>query len=159
MNAFRPPHFLFPQYRPQPKRSDGPTGPPEIIGYIISSTMTVEVRDLNKVGPVIEESLAAGANQFQGLHWALRDEQQAKLAALKQAAAKAREKASALGEALMVRLIRVLKTTEEGHVVQPFVPKMSRSMMAMEGGEAPVFSGEIKVEATVTLVYEIGGQE
>lgn len=56
-----------------------------------------------------------------------------------------------------MRLIRVLKTTEEGHVVQPFVPKMSRSMMAMEGGgEAPVFSGEIKVEATVTLVYEIG---
>jgi len=148
---------VSPQYRPQPKRSDGPTGPPEIIGYIISSTMTVEIRDLNKVGPVIEESLAAGANQFQGLHWALRDEQQAKLAALKQAAAKAREKASALGEALKVRLIRVLKTTEEGHVVQPFVPKVSRSMMAMEGGgEAPVFSGEIKVEATVTLVYEIG---
>ncbi len=148
---------VSPQYRPQPKRSDGPTGPPEIIGYIISSTMTVEVRDLNKVGPVIEESLAAGANHFQGLHWALRDEQQAKLGALKQAAAKAREKASALSEALKVRLIRVLKTTEEGHVVQPFVPKMSRSMMAMEGGgEAPVFSGEIKVEATVTLVYEIG---
>jgi uncharacterized protein YggE len=38
------------------------------------------------------------------------------------------------------------------------MPKVSRSMMAMEGGggEAPIFSGEIKVEATVTLIYEIG---
>ena len=57
---------------------------------------------------------------------------------------------------MKVRLIRLLNATEESHVVQP-VAKMSRSMMAMEGGsDAPVFSGEIKVEATVTLVYEIG---
>ncbi len=56
-----------------------------------------------------------------------------------------------------MRLIRLLNATEESHVVHP-VPRMTRSMMAMEGGggEAPVFSGEIKVEATVTLVYEIG---
>ena len=91
---------VSPQYRHPPKRSEGPAGPPEIIGYIISNTITVEVRNLDKVGPVIEESLAAGANQFQGLHWALRDEQQAKLWALKQAATKAREKASALSEGL-----------------------------------------------------------
>jgi uncharacterized protein len=148
---------VSPQYRPPRKRSEGLAEPPEIIGYIISNTITVELRNLDKVGPAIEESLAAGANQFQGLHWALRDEQQAKLGVLKQAAAKAREKASALSEALKVRLIRLLNATEESHVVHP-VPRMTRSMMAMEGGggEAPVFSGEIKVEATVTLVYEIG---
>jgi uncharacterized protein YggE len=34
---------------------------------------------------------------------------------------------------------------------------MARATMAMEatGGEVPISSGEIKVEATVTLVYEI----
>ena len=149
---------VSPQYRPPPKRSEGgPAGPPEIIGYIISNTMTVEVRNLDQVGPVIEESLAAGANQFQGLQWSLRDEQQAKLVALKQAAAKAREKAATLSEALNLKLIRLLNATEETHVVRP-IPKMARSMMAMEGGggEMPVFSGEIKVEATVTLIYEVG---
>jgi hypothetical protein len=150
-------YTVSPQYKPTPKRTEGATGPPEIIGYILSTTMTVEVRNLDKVGSVIEESVAAGANQFQGLHWGLRDEQQAKLAALKQAAAKAREKASALSEALKVKLIRLLNATEESHVVRP-LPKLARSMMAMEGGgaETPVFSGEIKVEATVSLIYEIG---
>ena len=148
---------VSPQYKPPPKRSEAPAGPPEIIGYIVSTTMTVEVRNLDRVGSVIEESLAAGANQFQGLHWTLRDEQQAKLEALKQAASKAREKAAALSEALKVKLTRLLSATEESHVVRP-APKMARSMMAMEasGGETPVFSGEIKVEATVTLIYEIG---
>ena len=148
---------VSPQYKPPAKRSEAPAGPPEIIGYIVSNTMTVEVRSLDKVGPVIEESLAAGANQFQGLHWTLRDEQQAKLGALKQAAAKAREKAAALSDALKVKLIRLLSATEESRVVRP-MPKMARSMMTMEagGGETPVFGGEIKVEATVTLIYEVG---
>lgn len=148
---------VSPQYKPPPKRSDVPAGPPEIIGYIVSNTMTVEVRNLEKVGPVIEDSLAAGANQFQSLQWALRDEQQAKVAALKQAAAKAREKAAALSEALKVKLTRLLSATEESRIVRP-VPRMARSMGTMEvgGGEAPMFSGEIKVEATVTIVYEMG---
>ena len=72
---------VSPQYKPPPKRSDVPPGPPEIIGYVVGNMMTIEVRNLEKVGPVIEESLAAGANQFQGLQWALRDEQQAKVTA------------------------------------------------------------------------------
>ena len=149
---------VSPQYRPPPKRpADAPPAPPEIIGYVVSNNVTVEVRNLEKVSAVIEESLTAGANHFHGLHWALRDEQQAKLGALKQAAAKAREKAAALSEALKVKLVRLFSATEESRVVHP-MPKVSRSMMAMDGGggEPPIFSGEIKVEATVTLVYEIG---
>ena len=148
---------VSPQYRPAPKRTaDAPPVPPEIIGYVVSNNLTVEVRHLEKVGAVIEESLAAGANHFQSLHWALRDEQHAKLNALKQAAVKAREKAAALGEALGVKLIRLMTATEDSHVVRP-MPKVARSMM-MEGGnaETPVFSGEVRVEATVTLNYEVG---
>ena len=71
--------------------------------------------------------------------------------------ANAREKATALSEALKLKLIRVLTVSEDSHVARP-VPKMARSMMALEAGgpETPVFSGEIKVDATVTLVFEIG---
>ena len=148
---------VSPQYKPPPKRTDPPSGPPEIIGYIVSNTMTIEVRNMDKVGAVIEESLAAGANQFQNLHWALRDERQPKLESLKLAAANAREKATALSEALKLKLIRVMTVSEDSHVARP-VPKMARSMMALEAGgpETPVFSGEIKVDAMVTLVFEIG---
>jgi uncharacterized protein len=146
---------VSPQYKPQPKRpTDAPASPPEIIGYQVSNTITVEVRDLEKVAMVIEESLAAGANHFQGLHWALRDEQPAKLNALKQAATRAREKAAALSEALNVKLVRLVSANEEGHMVRP----MSQSARSMDvSGSGPsIFSGEMKLEATVTLIYEIG---
>lgn len=148
---------VTPQYRPQGKRnSDGAAATPEIIGYTVSNQLSVEVRDLEKVAAVIDDSSAAGANHFQGLHWALRDEQPKRLSALQMAAAKAREKATALSQALKVKLVRVLNVNEGGHVVRPS-PYMGRAMASMEaaGADMPVSSGELNIEATVTLVYEI----
>ena len=147
---------VSPQYRAPSKPShDAPPLPPEIIGYLVTNEIRVEVRNLDQVGTVIEESLAAGANRFQNLQWALRDERQAKLDALKQAAANARAKATVLSEALKVRLIRLITITETSDVLQP-APRVARSAMAMEfGGAPPIFSGEMNVQATVTLIYEI----
>jgi uncharacterized protein YggE len=148
---------VSPQYKPPPRRpSDAPPAPPEIIGYRVGNTVTVEVRDLEKVAAVVEETLAAGANHFHGLQWALRDEQRARLDALKLAAAKAREKAAVLSEALSVKLGRLKHAAEGGHVVHP-APRVGRAMAAMEAvdGEVPISPGEMKVEASVTLVYEI----
>ncbi|MGH9784269.1 MAG: SIMPL domain-containing protein, partial [Terriglobia bacterium] len=119
---------VTPQYKLPPKRpSDAPPSPPEIIGYRISNTVTVEVRDLEKVATVIEGALTAEANHFQGLQWALRDEQQARLSALKIAAGKAREKATVLSEALNVKLVRLVTVNEGGHVIRP-MPYAARPM-------------------------------
>ncbi|MCS6304041.1 MAG: SIMPL domain-containing protein [Nitrospira sp.] len=146
---------VSPQYRPPPKRSaDTPPAPPEIIGYVVSNMVTVEIRALDRIGTVIEEVLKAGANSFRGLHWGLRDEQSVRLSALKQAAAKAREKAAVLSEALQVKLVRVLSVSEGGHVVRPAAP-MARMAMEASAGEVLISPGEMKVEASVTLVYEI----
>ena len=146
---------VSPHYRPRPKRSaDAPPAPPEIVGYVVSNMVTVEIRALDRVGTVIEEVLKAGANSFQGLHWGLRDEQSARLSALKQAATKAREKAAVLSEALHVKLVRVLSVSEGGHMVRPAAP-MARMAMDTSTGEVPISPGELKIEAMVTLVYEI----
>lgn len=146
---------VSPHYRPSPKRStDAQPATPEIVGYVVSNIVTVEIRALDKVGTVIEEVLKAGANSFQGLHWGLRDEQSARLSALKQAAAKAREKATVLSEALHVKLVRVLSVSEGGHMVRPASPA-ARMAMDSGAGEVSVSPGELKIEATVTLVYEI----
>lgn len=55
-----------------------------------------------------------------------------------------------------MKLVRVLSVNEGGDVVRS-APHMARSMMAMDAGEGapPISPGEIKIEATVTLVYEI----
>lgn len=146
---------VSPQYRPPSNRSaDVPPASPEIIGYVVSNMVTVEIRVLDRVGMVIEEALKAGANSFQGLHWGLRDEQSVRLNALKQAAAKAREKAAVLCEAMHLKLVRVLSVTEGGHVIRP-ASHMARMAMDAGAGDVPISQGELKIEATVTLVYEI----
>jgi uncharacterized protein YggE len=147
---------VTPHYRPLPNRpADAPPASPEIVGYVVSNMVTVEIRALDKVGPVLEEVLKAGTNSFHGLHWGLRDEQSVRLNALKQAAAKAREKAAVLSEALHVKLARVLSVSEGGgHGVRPAAP-MARMAMEASAGDVPISPGELKVEATVTLVYEI----
>lgn len=148
---------VTPQYRqvsrPNP---DSSVMTPEIIGYSVSNQLSVEVHELEKVAVIIDESLAAGANHFHGLQWVLRDEQPKRLSALQTAAGKAREKAAALSQALKVKLVRVLNVSEGGHVVSP-APYLGRAMASMESAVAdvPVSSGELKVEATVTLTYEI----
>ena len=146
---------VSPQYRPPSNRpTDAPPATPEIVGYVVSNMVTVQIRALDKVGTVIEEALKAGANSFHGLHWRLRDEQSVRQSALKQATAKAREKAAVLGEALHVKLVRVLSVTEGGHMVRHPSPT-ARMAMETSAGEVPISPGELKVEATVTLVYEI----
>jgi uncharacterized protein len=146
---------VSPQYRPPSNRpTDTVPTSPEIIGYVVSNMVTVEIRALDKVGTVIEEVLKAGANSFQGLHWGLREEQSVRLSALKQAAAKAREKAAVLSEALHVKLVRVVSANEGGHMIRPAAP-MARMAMEASAGDVPISSGELKIEATVTLVYEI----
>jgi uncharacterized protein YggE len=146
---------VSPQYRPSPNRpADAPSPSPEIVGYVVSNMVTVEIRVLDRVGTVIEEVLKAGANSFQGLHWGLRDEQSVRLSALKQAAAKAREKAAVLSEALHVKLVRVLSVNEGGHMIRPASP-VARMAMEASAGEVPISPGELKIEAMVTLVYEI----
>jgi uncharacterized protein YggE len=147
---------VSPQYKPPPKRpSDTPT-PPEIIGCLVSSQGTVEVRNLERVTAVVEETLAAGANYFHGLCWSLWDERRARLDALKLAAAKAREKATVLSEALNVKLGRLMNVTESGQLIPP-VPRVGGVMAATEavGEGVPIGSGERRAEATVTLIYEI----
>ena len=147
---------VSPQYKPPPKRNGDPLPViPDIIGYMVSNQVTVELFNPDHVATVIEQTLAAGANHFQGLQWALKDEQQARLGAMKLAVVTAREKAVTLSESLRLKLLRLISVSEGGHVARP-LPHSSRAMMALDaGGESPIFGGEMQVEATVTLVYEI----
>jgi uncharacterized protein YggE len=148
---------VSPQYKPAPKHS-GDVSPahPELIGYLVSNQITVELPKPDKVALVIEQALAAGANHFQGLQWALKEPQRAKLGAMSQAVITARDKALALSESLKLKLLRLISVSEGDAVIRS-LSASPRSMMAMEagGGEPPILAGELKVEASVTLVYEI----
>jgi uncharacterized protein YggE len=141
---------LYAQARP------GEDGEPRITGYQASNVVTVRLRKLDLVGPVIDAGLAAGANRLDGVSFGLVDDRAARGEALTAAANAAKAKAQALAKALNVRLVQILEAVEGGiQVVQP----VYRGRMAMEAAMAadstPVAAGQVGVNATVTLRWEI----
>ena len=88
--------------------------PPSIVGYQASNNVNVKVRDLSRLGKVLDAFVANGANQINGPSFEVDkpDEayDEARLAALKKAQARADTYASALG--LKVR--RIVSTSEGG---------------------------------------------
>jgi uncharacterized protein YggE len=128
---------------------------PRIVGYQASNVVSIQVEQLDKVGPVIDAGLGAGANRLDGVMFGLRNDRQARAEALTQAVEAARAKADTLARALRVRLVRILEVAEGGISVSP-PPFLKGRMAAMESmADTPVSPGQVGVGATVTIRWEI----
>jgi uncharacterized protein YggE len=143
---------LNPQYA-QGRADQGP----RITGYQASNTVTVQVEDLAKVGPVIDAGLTSGANNLDGVDFGLRNDDAARAAALTGAVQSARVKAEALARALKVKLIEIVEVAEGGvSVSPPPSPFRGRVALAAEAmATTPVSAGEVGVEASVTIRWRI----
>ncbi|AIE86102.1 SIMPL domain-containing protein [Fimbriimonas ginsengisoli] len=138
---------LYPVFsEPKP----GQTTAPSIVGYRAQNTVSVRVVDLMKVGPVVDATIAAGANEVQGIEFGLRDDLTARKSALRAAVLEARGKAEAIAEALGVKLGDVYEVNEGGIQVMPLM--MGRAMAA-DAVATPVSPGQIDVSATVTIRF------
>ena len=131
--------------------------PPSIVGYQASNTVNVKVRDLSKLGKVLDAFVANGANQINGPSFEVDkpDEayDEARLAALKKAQARADTYASALG--LKVR--RIVSISEGGASFPRPMPMM-RAMAADAGfaKETSVSPGETTLSVNIDVVFELG---
>lgn len=126
---------------------------PRIAGYRASNVVSVTVKKIEQVGPVIDAGLKAGSNQVEGITFGLQDDTAARQRALTQAAAEAQAKAETIAKALGLRIIGIQEVTEGGVSI---VPPMAREvMMAKADFATPVSPGEVTVNATLTVKYQI----
>ena len=139
---------LSPQYRYAENQ------PPAITGYQASNNVDLKVRDLGKLGKVLDALVASGANQVNGPGFeidqpdAVQDE--ARRAALEKAQARATMYAKALG----LRVRRIVSISEGGGF-QPPMPMLR--MAAMEkAADTAVSPGENSVSASLDVVFELG---
>ena len=130
--------------------------PPTIVGYQASNTVNVKVRDLSKLGKVLDTFVAQGANQVNGPNFEVDkpDEayDEARIAALKKAQARAQTYADALG--LKVR--RIVSISEGGaRFPQPImmVREMAADAMQKQTAVAP---GESTLSVNIDVVFELG---
>jgi hypothetical protein len=139
----------------QPQYRYGEGRAPQITGYQASNQVTVRLRDLGKVGAVVDTLVKEGANTIDGPAFGIDRPEPLLDQARAEAVAAARARAEVLARAAGVSLKRVL-SIQEG-VMRPEPRPMMRSV-AMEAdsvGRSPVIPGEQELVATVTMVFEI----
>ena len=139
-------------------RDGGACPPPAIVGYTITQSVLVKVRDFAKVGDLLSGVVGQGANSVSDLSFTLDDptmvQNEARAEAINKAHAKAESLARAGGFALG-RLISI----EEGNMYQPPIYAMESAKYGMGGGvtsSAPsIEPGSQEVNISVMLKYEI----
>lgn len=129
---------------------------PRIVGYRVSTTYEVKVKDFDKVNDVISVGTQSGANIVGGVSFALNDEtRNKKLNEAREIAVKeAKEKAQGLAKAAGVSLGKVLNISE----FPGFEPPTPIALK--EGGDSQPPSPEIKpgeteISVTVSISFEI----
>lgn len=125
---------------------------PRIVGYQATNMLTVRVRALDRLGAVLDLTIADGANNFNGLTFGLSDPAPALNEARKRAVADAQARARLLTEAAGLTLGPVVSISEGGGFGGP--QPMYR-MDAAAASPVPVAAGEVSTVASVTMVFEL----
>lgn len=132
-----------------------------LVGYQVSQTITVKVRDTEQAGDLLTGVGERGASQVSGLSFTIDDEEALQNAARDEAIAKAKEKADNLARALGVDVVRVVGFSENGSY-PPMPYAYGRGGVAMdmaanqEAKVSPILpTGENKIYSNVTITYEI----
>ncbi|MGR3571532.1 SIMPL domain-containing protein [Brevirhabdus sp.] len=143
---------LYPVFDNRPK-PDGQGDAPRIEGYRASNTITVRVRDLPRLGVVLDQVVQAGVNEFRGLEFGLSAPQESTDAARRNAIADARRKADLYAQAAGLKIIGILSLDEQTRSQPPGMMRMNA--MAARESQVPVAEGEVTLNVDVTITYEI----
>jgi len=129
-----------------------PPGKRVLVGYEITQSLEVKIRDMVKIGDIIQGATEAGANQVGDLQFTIDKKDELKAQARAEAITKAKNKAEALASQLGVHLIRITNFSESSEVPVPYA---LREAAPAGGGTPQIETGENKIEVTVTITYEI----
>jgi uncharacterized protein YggE len=129
-----------------------PGGEPKLSGYSVSNQVEVVIRQISKVGDVLDRLVRAGATDIGNIAFLVADTSKALDQAREAAVADARRKAELYARASGVNLGHVLSIKEDAVHGAP-VPFARAAAMAP--ASVPISSGEDTLEARITVGYEI----
>ncbi|WP_343312381.1 SIMPL domain-containing protein [Brucella sp. BE17] len=130
---------------------------PTISSYAVSNSLTVRVRDLAKVGDVLDESITLGVNQGGDLSFVNDDPAEALNEARKRAVADALAKAKTLADAAGVEVGRVVEISEQSRqsMPRPMMQQFKVASAAAREDSVPVAAGENTYNISVNVTFEI----
>lgn len=126
-----------------------------LAGYDVLNAIQVTVTDLTKVSKVLDMTVKEGINQSNSISFGITDTERdaTYLKALATAVTSAKAKAGALATAAGVSINKPVQIIEGSpNVIYPPIYAMADSAKASSAA-TPISGGELKVEASVTVIY------
>jgi len=124
--------------------------PPRTTSYLVMNSISVELKRIDLIGPVLDAALAAGANQINSLNFGIQSADSARRSALAIAVAKSRADAEVMARAAGGALGSLIEMhASEAYMPGPPIPRMERLAAAMDTS-VPVEPGQETVRASVT---------
>jgi uncharacterized protein len=137
-----------------PQNDDGTPRPPVLIGYMVSNTLTIRIRDIAKAGAVIDQAVTLGVNQGGDIRFTNDDPAKTIATARTEAVKDAIYKARTLADAAGVKLGRILEISEASNAPEPR-PMMSARMAKEAADAVPVEAGENSYSVNVNVTFAI----
>jgi uncharacterized protein len=124
-------------------------------GFTVTNRIAAVVRDLERVGAVLDAGLEAGATGLDGVRFDLADAAADTTEARRLAVLDARSRARTIAKAASGRLGALVAVAEAGAPVP--LPHREARMMAMAGDSSPtpVIPGSVEVTVSVTAEWEL----
>lgn len=138
----------------QPRYDYRESRAPALTGYELANVVEVTVRDLTKLGDVVDGTLAAGATSMDGLSFRVAEPAPAEAEARRRAMAEAGARADVLADAAGLTIEGVVDIVEGSPARPPIpYPKAERMALAAADASTPVEGGSLEVAVTVTVTY------
>lgn len=135
-----------------------PCPPASIVGYTVTQTVQVKVRDFSKTGDIIAGVTAKGANSVSGLNFTTDDPTKLQNEARSKAIQNAKDQAEMMAKAGGFKLGRLVSVNEGGYyapMYKSYDAEMSVSASGMAAPAPRIEPGSQQTNSQVTLVYEI----
>ena len=142
---------LNPQYRYTENQ------PPAITGYQASNNVNLTVRNIGKLGKILDALVATGANQINGPSFDVDDKESAYDEARRSAIDKAQKRAEMYAKTLGMRVRRIVSISEGGGYGPPRpMPMMAMARMEKAQADTPISPGESSLSVNLDIVFELG---
>ena len=133
-----------------------PPGKRVFVAYEVTQSLQVKIRDLSKIGKIIQEATDNGANQIGNLQFTIDKQDELEVKAREIAIKKAKSKAKQIASQLGVHLVRVTSFSENSSEPHYYYPLMAKAApMAGKEVTPQIETGENKIESNVIITYEI----
>jgi uncharacterized protein YggE len=128
--------------------------PPRITDYDVSNSVTVSVRNLEKLGNVLDAMVSEGSNQINGVMFTIAEPQPLEDDARQRAVADAERKAKVYAQAAGVTLGPLMSIAEAGGY-RPPVPIFAKEMRTQAADSVPIAEGQQTITIEAQLTWEL----